>query len=155
MLNDPKTALAQQIQLQIEKVQADIAKQRCNIINAKNAIARSDAEWTKEMGIDDPDLIHSLRISVKDRLKKYEKGLAGLEKQLVELSGGPPQLEKDLPVKEQSRVMDVDFTYDDSFCDIIEAAKAVAHLVYFFAPRHHVDTADMILAYRFRFRDRD
>jgi hypothetical protein len=133
----PKPALAQQIQLQIEKVQAGIEKQRCNVINAKNAIARSDVEWTKEMGIDDPDLIHSLRLSVKDRLQKYEKGLAGLEKQLVELSGGPPELEKDPPTKEQSKVMDVDFTYDDSFGDIIKAAKAVAHLVCFSAPRNH------------------
>lgn len=57
-------------------------KQKSNIVNAQNAIARSDVEWTKETGIDDPDLINSLRISVKERLERYEKGLAELEAQL-------------------------------------------------------------------------
>jgi flagellar motility protein MotE (MotC chaperone) len=137
---DSKTALPQQIQLQVEKLQADIVKQRSNVINARNAIARSDVAWTKEMGIDDPDLIHSLRISVKNRLERYEKRLAELEKQLdeskkqlIELNGG---LERDPSEHEElSTIVDVKITYDDSFCDIIKAVKAVAHLVYFSPPK--------------------
>lgn len=86
------------------------------------------------MGIDDPDLISNLRANVKATLERYEKQRGELGKELVKLETELAELEKDsAELVDQSAVVDVnsDFNYDDSFCAIIEAAKAVSHLVCF------------------------
>lgn len=121
-------------------------KQRSNIVNAQNAVARSDDEWTKEMGIDDQELINNLRISVKDRLKRYEKGLAELEAQLNEHEKRRAKLKirshhvsmvsNDV---EQCTTENATFSYNDSFVDIIKAAKAVAHLVWILFLQNHIN----------------
>lgn len=138
-------------------------KQRSNIVNAQNAVARSDDEWTKEMGIDDHDLIKSLRISVKDRLKRYEKGQVELEAQLNVLEKRRAELTKrshgaamGSTDEEQSTTESATFSYNDSFVDIIKAAKAVAHLVWvLFLQNHIIKIANIVPARRFGFRGGD
>lgn len=119
----------QQIQSQIETLQSEMRTQRSNIVNAKNAAARSNDGWTKELGITDEDLSNILRIRVKDRLQRYKKGLAKLEAQLNDLEKGPNEATKSTNEQEQYRKKSAIVSYDDSFVDIINAAKAVAHLV--------------------------
>jgi hypothetical protein len=137
----------------MKKMQEDIAKQKNNITKATHAIARSNSEWTKEMGIDDPDLINSLRISIKDRRWRYEKETAELLKQLAEcekklakLDDGPLEKEKDPSDHEEHSAIVDNFKYNDSFCEIIEAARAVAHLVCFPISRSYVNIANIIPA---------
>ncbi|QDS74610.1 hypothetical protein FKW77_008604 [Venturia effusa] len=133
--DDPTVALVQQIQLQIETLQGEMRTQRSNIQNAENAAARSNAEWTGELGIEDQDLIDSLRMSVKDRRQHYEKGLAKLEAQLSDLEKRRTELRrdsneavKDSNEEERSSTDSSTFSYNDSFVEVIQAVKAVAHL---------------------------
>lgn len=158
MLEDPNITRAQQIQSQINTLRGEISKQRSNIDNAKIAVARSNEEWTEEMGIDDPDLINGLKITVKDRLQRYKKEMAklgaqldDLEKQLAELRKGPQGAAMVLDDGERSSTESAAFSYNDSFNDIIQAAKAVAHLVRSLSSQNHIMT-NTISARRLGFR---
>lgn len=128
--------MLQQIQFKIDALQDGMIKQRSNISNARIAVARSDKQWTEEMGIDDPDLIDGLKTTVKDRLHRYEKEMTKLETQLNDLEKRRAETRKGIHGAaavsgEQSVTESAAFSYNDSFVDIIKAAKAVAHLVWF------------------------
>lgn len=133
-------------------------KQRSDIFNAKTALARSNKQWTEEMGIDDLDLITGLKITVKDRLQRYEKEMTNLEARLIDLEKRRTELRKGfqeaaIVIKEQTVTESDAFSYNDSFVDIIMAAKAVAHLVWFCLSKIK-SLLTQILARRFRFRGR-
>ncbi|TLD34915.1 DNA polymerase POL4 [Venturia nashicola] len=133
LLEHPNIGESQQIQFKIDTLEDEISKQRSNIFNAKIAVARSTEMWTEEMGIDDPDLISGLKTTVKDRLQRYEKEMTELEAQVIDLEKRRAELRKEFhegaPVfKEQSIIKSAAYLYNDSFVDIIKAAKAVAHL---------------------------